>query len=109
MTHTSGKGGPCPPHLVSLRSRVCYHILRNPPIRLVVAPCPSGIMIDESSPQLADKWHELIEASTSGESSVTDIPSWLSKATLDACAISPEIPVLYSRAYGQGWNGCFRI
>jgi hypothetical protein len=43
-------------------------------------------------PQLANKWHELIEESASGESLVIDMPRWLSKATLDAYAMTPEYP-----------------
>jgi hypothetical protein len=66
-------------------------------------------VIDKPSPQLADKWHELIEGSDSGESSVIDIPSWFSKATLDACAIAPEISTPYLRICEQDRSGCFRI
>lgn len=43
---------------------------------------------NQTFPQLTDKWHELIAGEGSGESSVMDMPSWLSKATLDAYVIA---------------------
>ena len=49
-------------------------------------------MVDKSPLQLVDKWHEVIEGSASGGSSVIDIPSWLSKATLDAYVAAPRHP-----------------
>ena len=69
--------------------------------------CLSSGATNKSSPQLANKWHELIEGSAPGESLVIDTPLWLSKATLDAYVTTPETPTPHSRACEQDWNGCF--